>query len=78
MAGWVSTYLCRRNGFDPWSGKILHAMGNEAHAPPRERSHRDWIKTTCINADPASQKYNINKIKNKSAALTDLQDPSNS
>ena len=53
-------------------------MGNEAHAPPQERSHRDWIKNTCINADPASQKYNINKIKNKSAALTDLQDPSNS
>ena len=29
LSGKESSYQCRRHGFDPWSGKILHGTGAE-------------------------------------------------
>lgn len=63
---------CREHGFSHCSGKILHAMGNKAHAPPREKPLR------LDKAHMHQRRTSWPKINNTSAALTDLQDPSNS
>ena len=74
LSGKESTYRCRSHGFDPWSGKIPHAVRlpspcattADAHALPEKSPHSEQPalhslrKAACSNEDPGQPK--INKI----------------